>query len=110
MYIPSDGTSAPPDNDFLKIYTAERFNDINKSHYFRQASGTQFNGCPEILEGKEFIGYREVFWFTPINVMVRLTEFHPVPGRVWVKFYNSGTWGLWRSTTPVLSSSTSENN
>lgn len=101
LFIPGDTTNAPPNNKFLNISLKERFNAINRCHYFRQPNGTEFEGCPSVLKGKEFIGYREIYWYSPINVMVQLNEFYPTPGRVWVNFYNSGTWTGWKSVTPV---------
>ena len=101
LFIPGDTTNAPPNNKFLNISLKERFNAINRCHYFRQPNGTEFEGCPSVLKGKEFIGYRDIYWYSPINVMVQLKEFYPTPGRVWVNFYNSGTWTGWKSTTPV---------
>lgn len=101
LFIPGDTTNAPPNNKFLNISLKERFNAINRCHYFRQPNGTEFEGCPSVLKGKEFIGYRDIYWYSPINVMVQLKEFYPTPGRVWVNFYNSGTWTGWKSITPV---------
>lgn len=101
LFMPGDTTNAPPNNKFLNISLKERFNAINRCHYFRQPNGTEFEGCPSVLKGKEFIGYRDIYWYSPINVMVQLKEFYPTPGRVWVNFYNSGTWTGWKSTTPV---------
>lgn len=101
LFIPGDTTNAPPNNKFLNISLKERFNALNRCHYFRQPNGTEFEGCPPILKGKEFIGYREVYWYSTINVMVQLREFYPTPGRVWMNFYNNGTWTGWKSITPV---------
>lgn len=101
LFIPGDTTNAPPNNKFLNISLKERFNAINRCHYFRQPNGTEFEGCPSVLKGKEFMGYRDIYWYSPINVMVQLKEFYPTPGRVWVNFYNSGTWTGWKSITPV---------
>lgn len=101
LFIPGDTTNAPPNNKFLNISLKERFNALNRCHYFRQSNGTEFEGCPPILKGKEFIGYREVYWYSTINVMVQLREFYPTPGRVWMNFYNNGTWTGWKSITPV---------
>ena len=100
LFMPGDTTNAPPNNKFLNISLKERFNAINRCHYFRQPNGTEFEGCPSVLKGKEFIGYRDIYWYSPINVMVQLKEFYPTPGRVWVNFYNSGTWTGWKSITP----------
>ena len=101
LFIPGDTTNAPPNNKFLNISLKERFNAINRCHYFRQPNGTEFEGCPSVLKGEEFIGYREIYWYSPINVMVQLREFYPIPGRVWANFYNNGTWTGWKSITSV---------
>lgn len=100
LFIPGDTTKAPPNNDFLTISLQDRFNALNKCHYFRQPSGTEFKMCPPVLKGKEFIGYREVYWYAATNIMIQLKEFHPIPGRVWSNFYNSGTWTGWKSISP----------
>lgn len=100
LFIPGDAMKAPPNNDFLTISLQDRFNTLNKCHYFRQPGGTEFKTCPSALKGKEFIGYREVYWYAATNVMVQLKEFHPIPGRVWSNFYNSGTWTGWKSISP----------
>lgn len=101
LCIPGDTTNAPPNNKFLNISLKDRFNAVNRCHYFRQPNGTAFEGCPTPLKAQEFIGYREVYWYSTINVMVKLIEFYPMPGRVWTNFYNSGTWTGWKSITPV---------
>lgn len=101
LFIPGDTTNAPPNNKFLNISLKERFNAINRCHYFRQPNGTEFEGCPTPLKAQEFIGYREVYWYSTINVMVKLIEFYPMHGRVWTNFYNNGTWTGWKSITPV---------
>ena len=99
--IPGDTTNAPPNNKFLNISLKDRFNAVNRCHYFRQPNGTAFEGCPTPLKAQEFIGYREVYWYSTINVMVKLIEFYPMPGRVWTNFYNNGTWTGWKSIMPV---------
>ena len=101
LCIPGDTTNAPPNNKFLNISLKDRFNAVNRCHYFRQPNGTAFEGCPTPLKAQEFIGYREVYWYSTINVMVKLIEFYPMPGRVWTNFYNNGTWTGWKSITPV---------
>lgn len=101
LCIPGDTTNAPPNNKFLNISLKDRFNAVNRCHYFRQPSGTAFEGCPTPLKAQEFIGYREVYWYSTINVMVKLIEFYPMHGRVWTNFYNNGTWTGWKSITPV---------
>ena len=101
LFIPGDATNLPPENSFLFVNLQDRFGLENKCHYFRQANGTEIMGCPEILKGKEFIGYREIYWYAPINVMIRLIEFYPIPGRIWTKFYNNGTWSSWGSIIPT---------
>lgn len=101
LCIPGDTTNVPPNNKFLNISLKDRFNAVNRCHYFRQPNGTEFEGCPSVLKGKEFIGYREIYWYSPINVMVQLREFYPMPGRVWTNFHNNGTWTGWKSITPV---------
>lgn len=100
LFIPGDETNSPPNNNFLYINLTNRFHQTNKCHYFRQQNGTEFNGCPSVLKGEEFLGYREVYWYSPINVMVRLIEFYPIPGRLWTKFYNDGKWTEWKSIVP----------
>ena len=100
LIIPGDTTNAPPNNDFFLIGLNDRFSEVNRCHYFRQPNGTEFKGCPSVLKGKEFIGYRDIYWYSTINVMVQLREFYPIPGRVWANFYNSGTWTGWKSITP----------
>ena len=101
LCIPGDTTNAPPNNKFLNISLKDRFNAVNRCHYFRQPNGTAFEGCPTPLKAQEFIGYREVYWYSTINVMVKLIEFYPMHGRVWTNFYNNGTWTGWKSITPV---------
>ena len=101
LCIPGDTTNAPPNNKFLNISLKDRFNAVNRCHYFRQPNGTAFEGCPTPLKAQEFIGYREVYWYSTINVMVKLIEFYPMPGRVWTNFYNNGTWTGWKSIMPV---------
>ena len=101
LCIPGDTTNAPPNNKFLNISLKDRFNAVNRCHYFRQPNGTAFEGCPTPLKAQEFIGYREVYWYSTINVMVKLIEFYPMHGRVWTNFYNNGTWTGWKSIMPV---------
>ena len=100
MFIPGDTTNAPPKNDFCLIGLKDRFSEFNRCHYFRQPNGTEFKACPSVLKAQEFIGYREIYWYTPINIMVRLIEFYPIPGRIWTNFYNDGTWTGWKSIIP----------
>lgn len=88
------------ENGFLWIGLDTKYSIANKNSFFRQVPGTTIKGCPPQLAGTEFIGCREVYWYTPINVMVRLVELHPMTGRVWTKFYNDGTWEDWHVTTP----------
>ena len=100
LCIPGDTTNTPPNNDFLHISLKNRFDAANRCHYFRQPNGTEYKACPSVLKAKEFIGYREIYWYATKNIMVRLVEFYPIPGRLWTNFYNNGEWTGWKSIIP----------
>lgn len=101
IYINSVPTPELFKKGFLYVTPDNKYGPSNKTIFFRQEPGVEIADCPEILKSKEFIGQREVFWYGSINIMVRITEFYPIEGRIWTKFYNNGTWSKeWKSITP----------
>lgn len=98
--IPSGTEDQIPSNNFLMVDTEDRYGKENECSYFYQNKNDTFDDCPPSLVGQEFIGYREVYRFSSIHILIRLIEMFPVQGRTWTRFYNVGSWGAWSSITP----------
>ena len=48
------------------------------------------------------LGLREVFWYSTTRVMVKITEFYPVQGRIWTNHYSNNAWSGWTTNVTEL--------
>lgn len=78
-------------------------NGVNKLSYFviTDASRSSWTGIPTTMQKTgTIIGYREVFRRNPENILVKVTEMIPTPGKQYYNFYNAGSWSGWKTLTP----------
>ena len=76
---------------------------VNKLSYFviTDASRPSWKGIPSSMPNTGVImGYREVFRRSPENILVKITEMLPTPGKQYYNLYNAGTWTGWKTLTP----------
>ena len=105
-YASEDGTSFS--NNFALVDLTNRDSLCNQPAYFGYSpEQLQSGNVIAIPTGTDvnqpFLGYREVFPLhvssdSNSHVMVKVTEFYPVPGREHYNFYNSTQWSGWRTT------------
>ena len=103
LYVPAnaDITGASFSKNFLLIGASAKVAQHQLTYFAKPVVDTDWSGMPSALSGQLWIGYRIVFWRSSNHIFVKIQEFHPVPGRVWSNFYNSGTWTGWKSITPT---------
>ena len=71
-------------------------------HWMNASDRANFTNLPVALASEtEALGIREVIFLDNVHIMVRVTEFFPIPGRVHWCFLNFGTWTAWNVQTPT---------
>lgn len=89
--------------DFLNIGTTSQFESQKRRAYFTYNDDTKstFSNIPTQLnlETGYVSGFREVYWITSADVIVKVTESWPVRGRVHWNRYNGSTWNGWRCSS-----------
>jgi len=71
-------------------------------HWMNASDRANFTDIPAALASEaEALGIREVIFASSFHIMVRVTEFFPIPGRVHWCFLNSGAWTAWNVQTPT---------
>lgn len=88
--------------DFHSIGTS-RYADANKRSFFSIADSNRsaWKNIPSSMPTSGTVkGYREVIWMDSKNVILKVTELSPVPGRQYFDSYNSAVWIGWNTVTP----------
>lgn len=80
--------------DLLNVDTTGN-SSANRKYLFETDDASKYINSP--VTSGYFIGKREVIFMYPKRLLVIITEFHPVPGRIWYNHYNYGEWSGWRS-------------
>ena len=78
-------------------------NGVNKPSYFviTDTSRSTWTGIPSSMPKSGVImGYREVYRRSSDNILIKITEMIPVPGKQYYCFYNAGSWSAWKTITP----------
>lgn len=96
-------SSAPLKTKLLEIDRANPHASVNKVHKFSTNDASTLTSSP--VSTGPFIGTWECIFhtlntedYTNSRIMVKITEFYPVCGRVWYNHYNStSAWGGWFS-------------
>lgn len=92
--ISSDGSDFY--KDFCSIDLSDQKGQRNRSYYFdKPESGEGWSNVPSDVSNSEWIGVRNVYYRTNFHVLVEIIEMHPIHGRIWTNFYNSGSWTGW---------------
>lgn len=86
-----------PFTNILAISPEEK-NSANQKKYaiYQNPTIGILDDMPLPLRNVESFIYRDISYYDTNHVLVTLTEAHPVPGRVWINFYNTGNWEGWR--------------
>lgn len=89
------------DKNFLKISINGSNQILNQPAYFQSNSiNSDFTGVPDAWKSINIVvGYREVLRRNDNHIMVKITEFHPIPGRIHYNVYNTGSWSGWKMTS-----------
>lgn len=92
--------------DFLNVNLSNLYDGKNAEvRFYRAANATGWTNQPSALSARTgFLGVRQVIiWEASRWCMVRLIEFYPTAGRIWINVYNGNTpaWTGWKSTTPA---------
>ena len=95
----SEGSSF--NKNFLLTGSATPGATPQRSAYFsKPADDTDWVNIPTTLQGKLWVGYRQVYRRSSVNILIRIIEMYPIPGRTWNNFYNNGAWTGWKSISP----------
>ena len=95
----SEGSSF--NKNFLLTGSATPGATPQRSAYFsKPADDTDWVNTPTAIQGKLWVGYRQVYRRSSVNILIRIIEMYPSDGRIWTNFYNNGTWKGWKSITP----------
>ena len=95
----SEGSSF--NKNFLLTGSATPGATPQRSAYFsKPADDTDWVNMPTALQGKLWVGYRQVYRRSSVNILIRIIEMYPSDGRIWTNFYNNGAWRGWKSITP----------
>ena len=90
--------------NFLNVDLHQPISEVNKNACFaKPAKDGDWSSFPDGLSLADgiWMGYREVIWLSDSHVMVRITEFYPVCGRLHFNFYNgASSWTGWKFITP----------
>lgn len=98
----SDINGAAFERNFNRI-SFDLDNGVNKLSYFviTDASRDSWTGIPSSMPKTGVImGYREVFRRSSENILVKITEMLPTPGKQYYNLYNAGSWTGWKTLTP----------
>ena len=95
------GDGSPFSKNFMLTGSATPGATPQRSAYFsKPADDTDWVNMPTALQGKLWVGYRQVYRRSSANILIRIIEMYPSDGRIWTNFYNNGTWKGWKSITP----------
>ena len=96
----ADTTGGSFGKDFLHVDIRKKNSEPNKNSFWGSTNikGTFVNYPPTMPN--EAYGIREVFWCNSTNILVKLTETYPVPGRQYFRYY-AGEWSAWKVVTPT---------
>ena len=67
----------------------------NRKYLFETDDASKYVNSP--ISSGYFIGKREVIFMYPKRVLVIITEFYPLQGRIWYNHFNIMDWSGWRS-------------
>lgn len=80
-------------DNLLQIAASNKDHDSNRTRLvLNPATGSPVSGT--------LLGVWRCYWYDNAHVFVKLEELHPIAGRVWTNFYNTGKWEGWKSVTP----------
>lgn len=102
LYIPSASTDGSTfGKDFANVSLTNPASPTLQASYFsKPGDDSGWKGIPPELVGKLWVGYRQVYRRSSVNILVQITEMYPTQGRIWSRFYNDGAWTAWKSITP----------
>lgn len=95
-----DYSGAGTVTDFLLVDLNDPAAEINQTKKF-DGKRSDLTYVPPGLgnaDDDQIIGLREVQFFFPNRIMVKVTEFYPNPGRVYYNHYNWTEWMGWRTS------------
>lgn len=92
--IDCDVYSAGTVLDLLNVDTTGN-SSSNRKYLFETGDASNYINSP--INSGAFIGKREVIFMYPKRLLVIVTEFFPIHGRIWYNHYNYGEWSGWRS-------------
>ena len=90
--------------DLLDIHADDPYNSTNLP-----AIVTTTNAESELTNSPVSTGYFFGLWDCDVlqtfgnwkaHILVTVREMHPVPGRVWMNWYNTDAWQGWKKHTP----------
>ena len=105
LYIAKNNYTIKSDtehSDALEISTISAFDIANMPHLIHQVgSGAPLTNMPSDISGG-FIGYREVLYFDPSNIAVKMTRIVE-PFDTYMNRWNGTTWkGWYKSVSTVV--------
>ena len=67
----------------------------NRKYLFETDDASKYINSP--VNSGYFFGKREVIFMYPKRLLVKITEFYPLQGRIWYNHFNVTGWSGWRS-------------
>lgn len=80
--------------DLLNVDTTGN-SSSNRKYLFETDDASKYINSP--VNSGTFIGKREVIFMYPKRLLVKITEFYPLQGRIWYNHFNVTDWSGWRS-------------
>ena len=91
--------------NFLQVNPSVRYDQYKQKACFYWDANTKsdFSNIPTALNSVTgaVIGIREVYYRASTQILVKVTEMWPTPGRQHFNFYNNNSWSGWKTLTPT---------
>ena len=88
------------EKNFLYVDTTTKDSVVNNNSFWGSSNiSSEFTNVPPTMPS-ECYGIREVYWCNSRNILVKLTETSPVPGRQYFSYFVGDRWLGWNVVSP----------